>query len=181
MKTASSKFEFFPGQRRKVELVKWAPLMNAQSEKRIRLDLLMPLTGQSLLGIPNFVAPDYENMEREDSKTTESDIGVELEGVTIEGFSTDNAKTTITVETLGAVVLVAATMRNFKVVRETRDKMAVVCLAFSITVKRNLGMLEFADTYEGATLWCKFTETQPTIPEVKADSEQMALTGKAVN
>ena len=57
--------EFFPKQRRKLDLVDYDPLLNAQSEKRFRFDFIMPLTGQSFNGMPDFVSEGFGKMEVE--------------------------------------------------------------------------------------------------------------------
>jgi hypothetical protein len=190
MKT-SDKFEFFPGQRRKVELTDWRPLMNAQSEKRLRLDFLLALTGQNMIGIPNFVGPSYEVMDRENSALTETDLAPELEGVTVQVYSTDTVKFPIEIDTVGLnlvnvdeqlgrrhLLMTGATIRNFRLVRETRDKLALVCLKFSVTVPSDGGLVLWAHHYHGATFWAQFTETQDTMAAKKAapaNGDQLSL------
>jgi hypothetical protein len=177
-------FEFFPGSRRKIELLDWRPLLNEQSEKRLRLDFLMFLTGQPPIGIPKFVAPSYEVMDKEGSAAKDTDLLVELEGVTVQAYSTESTEHPIVIETLGLnlqdqekqlgagrVMVTGATLRNFKLVRETRDKLALVCLKFSVTLKAEAGLVLWAYTYHGATFWAQFTETQPTIAKKKAAEE----------
>lgn len=179
-------FEFWPGLRRQVELIDWDPLKNAQSEKRLKLTLLMPLTGTSLTGMPNFIRNEYECMEKEKSQANDIDIMTELEGVTCEAFSTETSKHPIAVETMGIdltkeqlghtqVKFTSATLRNFKMVRVTKDKQAIVCLQFNVTLKRDKGLLLWADTYEDAQFWMLFTETQPSIPTPPKDDKQMLL------
>jgi hypothetical protein len=175
-------FNFFPEQRRKLELTSWQELMNAQSEKRIRLDLQMPLTNQTLLGMPDFIGRGFEIMEREDSHEKQIPIDVELENVHFEAFSTDVCKKAIPIESLGLnlddekkqltrsyLKFSSSTIRNFKLVR-IKDGVA---LEFNITVKSDAGLCLWAHHYHGATFWGVFSEAQLVVP--KKDENQMEL------
>ncbi len=178
---------FFPGNRRKVELVDWDPLLDAQDNKRVRLDILMPLTNQPVLGAPEFVFEGYEKMSNKGSAIDEIDIGAVLEGMTLEAFSTDQIKQAIEIDTLGLnlvnipeqlgrthVKITAATLRNFKLVRVTRDKQSIIALKFSVTVKSDAGLVLWAHTYHGGTFWGMFTQAQPEVPK-EPPAEQMNL------
>lgn len=175
--------EFFPNNRRKVELLDWDPLLNAQSEKRIRLDLLMPLTAQNILGMPDFVAPSFEKMDVEESPITEIDLNAEIEGICFEAFSTDTSKKAIEIDTLGLelenvkdqlgrrfVRFTNSTLRSFKVVR-VKDS---VCLKFTLTVKADPGLVLWAHHYHGGTFWALFEHS--TVPMVPSkDDKQLKL------
>ncbi len=184
---ATERLPFFPGNRRKVKLEDWDPLMNAQSEKRIRLDLLMPLTGESVIGIPDWISPVWEQMEVEGSKTKDSDFEVEIEGTTFEGFSTEGSKRPIeteahgldlTREELGSrhVSVPGSTLRNFKLMRVTQDKQSLVCLKFSLTAKADAGLVLWAYKYHDATFWAAFTQQEPVVNLGKPADAQMQLT-----
>jgi hypothetical protein len=177
-------FQFFPNQRRKIELLGWAELMNAQSEKRIRFDLQMQLTGQNMLGMPDFIGRGFEVMGREGSHDKKIDIDIELEGVHFEAFSTEDCKEAIRVDTLGLeladevkqlgltyVKFSSATIRNFKLVRVGAD----VALQFNITVKSSAGLVLWAHHYHGATFWAMFSEAQLVVPKKEEDPDQMKL------
>jgi hypothetical protein len=176
-------FKFFPEQRRKIELQSWAELLNSQSEKRIRFDFQMPLSGQNLLGMPDFIGRGFEIMELQDSHEKQIPIDVELENVHFEAFSTDTCKKAIPIEALGLnlddekkqlgrsyLKFSNSTIRNFKIVR-VKDGVA---LEFNITVKSDAGLCLWAHHYHGATFWGVFSEAQMVVPQ-KDDPNQMAL------
>jgi hypothetical protein len=180
-----SQQQFFAGSRRKLELVDWQPLMNEQSEKRIRLDLLMPLTGQAFIAMPEFVAPAYEKMDQENSAIKEVPLVTELEGMTFEAFSTDSSQFPIETEAHGTeaelgnrhVLLTGTTLRNFRLVRVTREKQTLVALKFNLTSKADAGLVLWAYKYQGGTFWVLFTETQPEVAGPEAtNGDQMKLT-----
>ena len=177
--------DFFPNLRRRVELEDWAPLMNEQGEKRIRLDLLMPLTGEAIVGMPHFVAPAWEKMEAQDSAIKDVPFVTEIEGVTVEAFATDSSAPMELEWGVGLdeaqeqekekrrkLLLTSSTLRNFKLVRVTREKQKIVGLRFSILTKNDTYLVLWAYKYHGSTFWCQFTETQP---EIKAPEAQMNL------
>lgn len=161
--------KFFDG-RRKVELDDWRPLMNSESEKRLRLDLLLPLTGETYSGLPAFVLDPYEDMEKEQSAVKEIDLGTELEGMTLEAYATDKSGPLEVEWDLGRDALLEAvddaarkllltncTLRNFKLVRVARGKEKLVCLAFSVTCKGAIGLAAWAYRYHGSTFWVQFS------------------------
>jgi hypothetical protein len=177
---------FFPGNRRRLELEDWQPLLNEQSEKRVRLDLLMPLTGQPFLGLPDYIGQPYERMDQENSATLEVKLDGDLEGITVETFSTDSAQFPIessreglemTPEDLGRrhILLPASTLRNFKLLRITRNKQPLVALKFSLTTKADPALVLWAYRYHGANFWAVFTETEPELKGPKG-GDQMQLT-----
>jgi hypothetical protein len=162
--------EFFQKQRRKIELEDWHPLMNAQGEKRIRFDLLMPLTGQPYVGFPKFANDAYEKMELENSSIKDIDLTTEIEEVTVELYATessepmeiewgvglDEAKADAD-EKKRKLLLTGSTLRQFKLVRVTREKANVVALRFNITTKSTRGLAAWAHDHHGKTMWAEFS------------------------
>jgi hypothetical protein len=179
--------EFFQGQRRKLEIADWQPLRNEQDEKRIRFDLLMPLTGQPYLAMPTFLAPAYEQMEVETSAIKDTDILTQIEDVTLELYATDQSGPLEVDWGIGLdeaeaesrdrkrkLLLTRCTLRNFKLVRVKRGEDQVVAVKFSVTTRSTRGLAAWAHDYNGKTLWCEFSidpsprqatiETQAKIP-----------------
>lgn len=177
---------FFPGNRRKVELEDWQPLLNAQDEKRVRLDILMPLTGEPVIGMPEWLSPAYQTMTRKGSVEKDIPITTEIEACTFEGFSTEGSKRNIEIDKGGLdltkeemghrnVLIPGATLRNFKLVRVTRNEQGIVALKFSITFKADSGLVLWAHKYHGGTFWASFVVTQPTLDLGTQDDKQMKL------
>lgn len=162
--------EFFPGQRRKLEIADWQPLRNEQDEKRIRFDLLMPLTGQPYQAMPTFLAPAYEQMEVETSAIKDTDILTQIEDVTLELYATDQSGPLEVDWGIGLdeaeaesrdrkrkLLLTRCTLRNFKLVRVKRGEDQVVAVKFSVTTRSTRGLAAWAHEYNGKTLWCEFS------------------------
>lgn len=162
--------EFFPGQRRKLEIDDWQPLRNEQDEKRIRFDLLMPLTGQSYLAMPTFLAPAHERMEAEGSAIKDADLLTSIEDVTLELYATDASGPLEVDWGIGLdeaeaeardrkrkLLLTRCTLRNFKVVRVKRGEDQLVAVKFSVTTRSTRGLAAWAHDFNGKTLWCEFS------------------------
>lgn len=177
---------FFPGNRRRVELEDWQPLLNSQDEKRVRLDILMPLTGEPVVGMPEWLSPAYQTMTRKGSVEKDIPITTEIEGCTFEGFSTEGSKRNIEIDKGGLdlskeemghrnVLIPGATLRNFKLVRVNRNDQGIVALKFSTTFKADAGLVLWALQYHGATFWASFVVTQATLDLTPKDDKQMKL------
>lgn len=176
--------EFFQGQRRKLEIADWQPLRNEQDEKRIRFDLLMPLTGQPYLAMPTFLAPAYEQMEVENSAIKDTDILTSIEDVTLELYATDQSGPLEVEWGIGLdeaeadardrkrkLLLTRCTLRNFKLLRVKRGEDNLVAVKFSVTTRSTRGLAAWAHDYNGKTLWCEFSidksPGQTTIPQAE--------------
>ncbi len=176
--------EFFQGQRRKLEIADWQPLRNEQDEKRIRFDLLMPLTGQPYLAMPTFLAPSYEKMEIEGSAIKDTDLLTSIDDVTLEMYATDQSGPLEVEWGIGLddaqaevrerkrkLLLTRCTLRNFKLLRVKRGEDNLVAVKFSVTTRSTRGLAAWAHDYNGKTLWCEFSidasPGQTTIPQTE--------------
>ena len=179
--------EFFPKQRRKIELEDWHPLMNAQEQKRIRFDHLMPLTAQPYISFPAFANDAFEKMELQNSSIKDIDLTTEIEEVTVELYATessepmeiewgvglDEAKADAD-EKKRKLLLTGSTLRQFKLVRVTREKAAIVALAFNITTKSTRGLAAWAHDHHGKTMWAEFS-IDPKPKKKAAEEPQLPL------
>lgn len=159
---------FFPGSKRKLVLEDWAPKMNNESEKRIRLDFAMQLTGENVVGMPSCIGQPFESMSKEDSADSKTILSTELEGITIEFWATETSKQR-------ALLLTACTLRSFYL---TRDEDSTVSLRFNTTVPRDQVVVLWAHDNQGSTMWAGFTATQPSL-KAPAPEKQMKLGEKS--
>jgi len=84
--------QLFEGHRRKAFLVAWSHLRTKAGESRIKLDLRLPLLNEPILGMNGDIASAFEVMVKDDSKIDRTSLNVELEGMTLESFTTDTIK-----------------------------------------------------------------------------------------
>ena len=83
---------FFEGHRRKCFLVQWIQHCNRAGVSTIKLDMRLPLLGPTLIGMNQEIGEPFSLMAKVDSKTERSAINVEIEGMTLDIFSTDTSK-----------------------------------------------------------------------------------------
>ena len=131
--------------------------MNEQDEKRIRFDLVMPLTGESHTAIPEFLESCYQEIEKQGSAIKEIPLVTEIENVALQSYATDQSgPLQFEFGALGSMQLADCTLRNFKLTRITRDKKEIVALAFSVTTKSTVGLVVWAFQFHGKTFWSQF-------------------------
>ena len=82
----------FEGHRRKASLNAWTHLRTKAGESRIKLDLKLPLLNESVVGMNGAISEAFSVMAKDDSKIARTSLNVEMEGFTLELFSTDEVK-----------------------------------------------------------------------------------------
>lgn len=85
----------FEGHRRKASLNAWTHLRTKAGESRIKLDLKLPLLNESVIGMNGAISEAFMVMAKDDSKIARTSLNVELEGMTLELFSTDGIKSPV--------------------------------------------------------------------------------------
>jgi hypothetical protein len=100
MKQKATKLQqLFEGHRRKASLVAWTHLRTKAGESRVKLDLKLPLLNEAVLGMNDAIAEAYTVMAKDDSKIDRTSLNVEMEGMTLEAFTTDVSKPAVIVST----------------------------------------------------------------------------------
>lgn len=180
--------DFFPNIRKKIQLDDYKPLLDENGSQRFKLVMLMPLTGTPDTDIPYWVRPSYERMDVAESPVIETDLRAELEGFTLEAFSTDKAQFPIETEAHGLdvtqeelgrrhLLLPGSTMRDFKLVRKNFDGDSFVCLKFTVTTKADAALALWLHKYHGAQCWFSFDKpvADPSLTAAANAGQQMKL------
>ena len=82
----------FEGHRRKASLNAWSHLRTKAGESRIKLELKLPLLNESIVGMNGAISEAFSVMAKDDSKIARTSLNVEMEGFTLELFSTEEVK-----------------------------------------------------------------------------------------
>jgi hypothetical protein len=85
-------FNLFEGHRRRARLEQWTHLITKAGESRIKLDLRLPLLNESVIGMNEAIGEAFTVMAKNDSKIDRTSLNVEMEGMTLEAFSTSEVK-----------------------------------------------------------------------------------------
>jgi len=163
------RLQFFPKQKRRLELDRWAPKRNNENEKRVLVEFIMPLTGQPLRGFPDFLQEAFHLFENEGGPARTLDLSTEMEGMTMEFFDTP---------TSGRMqILVAATLRAFELIRVPDGDKFLTALKFNTTVPRSIAILKWLHSFEGMTMWAEFDpqEIQMKIVDDKAPAQPQLI------
>lgn len=83
---------FFEGNRREASLVKWTHLRTTAGESRIKMELVVPLLNKSVIGMGGAIGEAFGVMAKDDSKIERTNLKFELEGMTVEFFTTAESK-----------------------------------------------------------------------------------------
>lgn len=161
-KDNSPRNNFFAGTKRELTIDKWSPKHNGESEKRVLIDFELPLTGQQVIGHPQFIADSFASMEKEESVEQNIKLAMLLEGMSIEFYDTPGSKDE-------CQVLHSTTLQSFEMARVADGESHITVLRFSATVVRTVAILKFLHTYERKTLFAMFEATQGYIPAKETD------------
>jgi hypothetical protein len=143
--------------------------------------------------MPTFVGPAYEQMEREGSAIKDSDLLTSIEDVTLELYATDQSGPLEVDWGIGLdeaeaeardrkrkMLLTRCTLRNFKLVRISRDKDTLVALQFSTTTRSTRGLAAWAHDYNGKTLWGEFSiDSSPGQTTIDTGQASLPMAGAA--
>ena len=89
---ATKMLNLFEGHRRKASLTAWSHLRTKAGESRIKLELKLPLLNESVVGMNGAISEAFSVMAKDDSKITRTSLNVEMEGFTVDMFSTEAVK-----------------------------------------------------------------------------------------
>jgi hypothetical protein len=149
--------QFFPNQRRRVELHSWRPLLNSQGEKRIRFDMFLPLSGESFVGIPQFLQESHSSMEKEDSAIGGIDFPVEFDDFTVEFRATSTSAAPLQLPGGGRLLLSHCHLAKFNLARIPEDHVSLVVLNFQLSCPSTAALAAWAHDANGDTMWGEFT------------------------
>lgn len=83
---------FFESHRRRASLTAWSHLKTKAGESRIKLDLRIPLLNEPVVGMNDAIGEAFTVMAKDESKIDRTSLNVELDGMTLEAFSTGDVK-----------------------------------------------------------------------------------------
>ncbi len=166
---------FFPGTRKHLIVQGITLLQSAEGEKRIKLDLIMPLTDGSLVGMPSWIGEAFDHMGKEETVERFTKFDVELESMSLFVHTTEDADNPA--QTLFNVLL-----SNFSMTREEQDEeeedLSDVCLKFVAKAPSNPKLWAWIYPYHQNSIFVRFETTQPELAaSAPAEDKQMPLVG----
>lgn len=157
--------DFFEGRRRKCELQVFNVLKNKAGERRIKLFVVMPLSGEPVTGTPDLFTEPYLLMQKENSSMNLSKIDVELDGAALDIFSTDTIASP-------AVKISGATLQDFRMMGDGCDDKRKVSLEFSIYMPYTMPLRDWGCDHIHAEFFVEVTPSQMEIPAEEPKAEE---------
>jgi len=148
-----TEIDFFEG-RRELEFGDFNSLRTNGNERRVKIQMRIPISNHSMVGMPSWVSQGHEIVVKDKSFYTKAICkDVRMEGMSIEFFSTDTVKRKM--RTLNGV-----TMDKFSVERVGKDDKAQTYLNFIIYCPCSLEIIQWCYETQGATVFAEFDTTQ---------------------
>lgn len=182
--------EFFEGRRREIYVADWRPLKTAGVELRLKLLLKMPILNHSLQGLPTEISEAFEGLAADDSPIDSSKLNIMYDGMTVEFFSNEEAKTPWTNGKDGLAGGIAsvtgALFDKFVMVAAGKGEKRKVDLLFLCYVSATPGMKDWAfenlhgtvfaeSVYSQSEMGNEFMEEEKTAEDEEEESEQLTL------
>lgn len=130
-------------------------LCNAAGEKRLKLSMKLPLNGDQLIGMPNWVSAPFDVIAKPDNAGKALVSTMELDPMLLHVYALPEAKKE-------AMVFDAVRMCNFKIEHDPENNVA---LTFSAYLPRTGKFLKFADENYGSSLFIEYEAAQPSLLE----------------
>lgn len=167
--------QFFPQRKRRVNLLR-PILLRKDSNKRIQLQFSMPLEGENLAEMPQYISDAFEPVNKEHSTVPQAPSSTELEAMNVKFYVLDSTKAV-------DIKLIGCSIGTFRVMRKKSEgdiPSDLVSLYMTITCAYRTAIYTWAGDNAGNTMWAEFETTQQTI-EAQARKEpeatQMTLGG----
>lgn len=169
MPTQKKLKDFFEARRREMTVADWKPLKTAGGELRLKLLLKMPILNHSLQGVPTEIAEAFKGLAADDSPIDSSKLNIMYDGMTVEFFSNEEAKTPWTNGKDGLAGGVAsvtgALFDKFELKAAGKGDKRKVDLQFICYVNATPGMKDWAFESIHGTVYCEATYSQSEMSE----------------
>ena len=166
--TAAATVKFFNNKRPEIEVGDFHILQSTGQEKRIKLQLRIPISNRPLTGIPDWIQDGYQFVVKDGSVYRKSITdGVRLEGITVTFFATDKAKQK-------SILLAGSTMDRFSVEKIGKDDKAMVFLNFVLYAPCTRIIASWAYEQTGTTMFAEFDSTQASFSYSGESEEEEA-------
>lgn len=165
MKQKTTKItQLFEGRKRKAHLVRWEHLKNKAGEPRIKLDLILPLLNEPVIGMNGPISDTYIVMAKEDSKVGRATLNLYAEGMTLDCFDTEGQKKA-SISSQGCSFFKFQLEASGEGEKRTLNLHAVVYVAASI------GFRDWAWDHRGSDFWLEAVYSQSEM-EFVSDEEK---------
>ena len=160
---------FFRGYRRETIIDGATILCNAAGEKRLKLSMRLPLSGDQLVGMPSWVGEPFADIAKPEYAVKSISSTKELDPMLLHvfGLPPGEKKDEKELITFGAV-----RMCSFKIERDSEEEHPPISLTFTAYLPRTGRYLKFADDNFNTSIFILYEAGQPSLldenPNVQA-------------
>lgn len=145
--------QLFEGHRRKAHLVRWEHLKNRVGEPRIKLDLVLPLLNEPVIGMNGPISDSFILMAKEDSRVGRTTLNLYAEGMTLECFDTDGQKK-------ASVSSQGCSFFKFSLEASGEGEKRTLNLHCVVYVSASIGFRDWAWDHRGSDFWLEAVYSQ---------------------
>jgi len=147
---------FFRGYRRETFIDGATILCNSVGEKRLKLNMRLPLSGDQLVGMPNWVGCPFDDIAKPEIAVKTVASTMELDPMLLHVFALPEGEKEVA--TFDAVRLC-----GFKIEHDGEDEHPNIVLRFTAYLPRTGKLLKFADENFGASLYIRYEAAQGSL------------------
>jgi hypothetical protein len=147
---------FFRGYRR-VTIIDGATILcNSAGEKRLKLSMKLPLSGDQLVGMPSWVGEPFNAIAKPEFAGKHWASEMELDPMLLHVFMMPQSEKE-------AFTLESVRMTNFKIEHDAEDEHPNLILSFTAYIPRTGKVLKFADDNFGSSLFIRYEAAQQSL------------------
>lgn len=171
---------FFPGARKEVRVQGITLLQSSEGEKRIKLDLLMPLDDGKQVGMPGWIGDAYDHIAKAETVEKYTKFDVELEAMSLYCHSTEDADKPMQ-------TLFNGLLNSFSISRGKQDDddedLGGIGLKFTARIPSNPKLWSWLYPYHRNSIFVRFETTQADLEleHKPAEDKQLTLEQSAKN
>jgi hypothetical protein len=147
---------FFRGHRRETIIDGAAILCNPAGEKRLKLSMRIPLSGDQLVGMPTWVSEPFDDIAKPEFAVKSVASSMELDPMILRVFALPDSEKEL-------IVYDGVRMCGFKIERDTQDEHPVIVLTFTAYLPRTGKFLKFADDYFTSSVFIRYEAAQQSL------------------
>jgi hypothetical protein len=149
---------FFTGYRRETFIDGAQILCNAAGEKRLKLSMRLPLTGEALVAMPTWVGEPFNDISKPEYAVKSIASNMELDPMILRVFHLPDSEQ-------AQISFDGVRMCSFKIERETeaQQEHPDVVLRFTAYLPRTGKFLKYADDNFNSSLFIRYEAAQPSL------------------
>jgi hypothetical protein len=159
---------FFPGYRRETIIDGAQILCNAAGEKRLKLSMRLPLSGDQLVGMPTWVGEPFVGIAKPEHKVKSITSLTELDPMLLHIFPLPQSEKEI-------MTFAAVRMNSFKIERESVEENPPIILSFTAYLPTTGKFLKFADDYFEKSVFIRFEAAQQSLLDDNPNEKPTAV------